>query len=89
MLDERQQPWPATAEAWVATGSQEPGASAGFGPVVKLTQAALQGMDVARQSMASVVECLLEWMGLLHQEVVRTGQLLDGPKEDLLKVSCP
>ena len=86
VLDERQQPWPATAEAWVATGSQEPGASAGFGHVVKLTRAALQGMDVARQSMAGVVECLLDWMSMLHQEMVRTGLLLDGPREGLLKV---
>lgn len=86
VFHERQQVWPATQEAWVATGCK-PAAPAGLGPVLQLAKGALDGMELAREGIMGVVDCLLDWMAQLHKEMGRVWQLQKAPREDLLRVS--
>jgi hypothetical protein len=44
-------------------------------------------MELAREGIIGVVDCLLDWMAQLHKEMGRVWQLQKAPREDLLRVS--
>lgn len=84
VLVRRGQPSAAVYEAWVALGS--PATFTGdTSPVEQLAEAALNNISLVQQCMEDVVECILGWMSVMHEEVARAGAKLKST--DLLGVS--
>lgn len=74
----------AVYEAWVALGSPA-SFSSDTSPVEQLAESALNNISMVQQCMEDVVECILGWMSVMHEEVARAGARLKGT--DLLGVS--
>jgi hypothetical protein len=63
-----------------------PPAPGSYASTVELAEAGLTATKIARQGLSDTVECLLNWMGVLHQEAKQVQELRLTPT-DLLVVS--
>lgn len=55
--------------------------------VQHLATSALQAMLLAEQGMEGLVDCIIEWMAVIHEEVIKVQSLLRAHHSTLLGVS--